>query len=97
MPAHVANHLSRDELTYYDTYNKLVSKYSTEAVKCNIDITTGLTPPTELFVEVRVLEDCGEVVLPESGVVNLKKNTTHYLKRGEIEKFIKSNALTIIG
>ena len=37
----------------------------------NLDLTIDLTPPKELFIEVRIKEDIGEIMLPESGVVNL--------------------------
>lgn len=37
----------------------------------NIDLTIDLTPPKELYIEVRIKENYGEIILPESGVVNL--------------------------
>jgi GINS complex subunit 1 len=55
----------------------------------NIDLTLDLTPPKELFIEVRIKEDYGEVMLPESGVVTLQKNTTHLLRRTDVEHLIK--------
>jgi len=36
-----------------------------------LDITIDLTPPKELFIEVRIKKDYGAVMLPESGEVNL--------------------------
>lgn len=40
----------------------------------NLDLTTTLEPPRDLYVQVTVTEDLGEAYLPETGVVNLKKN-----------------------
>ena len=54
-----------------------------------MDLTIDLTPPKELFIEVRVKKDMGMVILPESGEINLQKNTTHLLKRTEVDNFIK--------
>ena len=48
-----------------------------------------MTPPKELFIEVRVKQDFGTVVLPESGAVNLAKGTTHLLRRTEVDHLIK--------
>jgi GINS complex subunit 1 len=47
-----------------------------------------VSPPKELMVEIRVLQSCGEI-LTESGPVNLERNTTHYLRRSDIEPFIR--------
>ncbi len=80
MPAHIASQLSKTELQYFQDYNQLLSNYSAEATKCQFDVTVGTKPPTSLYVEVRVLEDAGEIMLPESGSINLRKNETHYLK-----------------
>jgi hypothetical protein len=38
---------------------------------CNIDLTIDMQPPKELFIEVRIKDDHGEITLPDSGVVNL--------------------------
>ena len=54
-----------------------------------MDLTVDLAPPKELFIEVRVLKDQGQLHLPESGVVNLKKNTTQLLRRTEVDHLIK--------
>ncbi len=48
-----------------------------------------MTPPKELFIEVRVKQDYGTVMLPESGEVTLAKGTTHLLRRTEVDHLIK--------
>ena len=55
----------------------------------NLDLTVDLQPPKELFIEVRIKKDYGTVMLPESGQVQLKKNTTHLLRRSEVEHLVK--------
>ena len=53
-----------------------------------------LTPPKDLFIEVRIKKDCGAVMLPESGEVHLQKNTTHLLRRSEVDHLIKQGIIT---
>lgn len=68
MPEPIKENLSVAELNYYskyldalDTYNKRLSLHN------NIDLTVDLTPPKELFIEVRIKKDYGTITLPESG------------------------------
>ena len=51
-----------------------------------------MVPPKDLYIEVRVLEDCGEV-LTETGTILLEKNTTHYVLRSDIEHLIRQGLL----
>ncbi len=53
-----------------------------------------LTPPKDLFIEVRIKKDYGAVMLPESGEVHLQKNTTHLLRRSEVDHLIKQGIIT---
>ncbi len=66
-----------------DEYNKSISDLN------NIDLTTDLTPPKELFIEIRVKEELGKIVLSESGIVDFKLNTTHLVRRSDVENLIK--------
>jgi len=59
-----------------------------------LDLTVDLTPPKELFIEVRCQRDFGAVMLPESGEVNLQKNTTHLLRRSEVDHLIKQGVVS---
>ena len=93
MPLHIGKNLHKEELNYFDRYNKLTSEYSRKALKCGIDLSTAHSPPTELYVTVRVLQDHGEVILPESGIITLERNQTHHLKRSEVEQYIQSGVL----
>lgn len=51
-----------------------------------------LAPPKNLYIEVRVLHDCGEL-MTESGVVNLEANSTHFLRRFDAEPLIRQGLL----
>lgn len=43
-------------------------------------------------MEVRVLRDCGEI-MTESGIVNLEVNSTHFLRRVDVEQLIRQGLL----
>jgi hypothetical protein len=66
-------------------YNRNVSKY--------IDLTTDLVPPKDLFVEVRVKEDVGDLLLMNGGQITLKKNTSQLVKREEVANLIRQGVL----
>jgi GINS complex subunit 1 len=51
-----------------------------------------LQPPKELFVEVKVMEDCGEI-MTENGPVQLSRGTTHFLRRSDIVHLIRQGKL----
>jgi len=67
-----------------------VEEYSKSLPYKKFDLVKDMEPPKELFIEVRMVEDCGEIFLPETGIVKLQKDTMHYLRRSEVEHFIKS-------
>ena len=60
----------------------------------SIDLTVDFNPPKDIFIEVRVNKDYGTVVLPESGEVRLMKNTTHFLRRTEVDHLIKRGIMS---
>ena len=73
MPKHIADNLSPSEMKYYDSYVEAIDSYNKEYAQfCSgIDLTVDLTPPKELYIEVRIKKDYGKVLLPESGEVHL--------------------------
>ena len=92
IPPHFNNQLSSYEQEYYRQYSALIQLYSRKVCK-NLDLTADLHPPKDLFVEVRVNENCGEIVLPESGSVSLEKNTMHLLRRTEASQLVRQGLL----
>ena len=71
----------------------MLKDYSKSLTTVAFDLTEDIKPPKDLFVEVRCKEDLGEVFLPESGTVNLQKNTTHLLRRNEAAHLIRQGVL----
>jgi len=68
MPEHVKDKLTPAEITYYQKYLDNIDQYNKSlSLENNIDLTVDLTPPKELFIEVRIKKDYGTIMLPESG------------------------------
>ena len=78
--------LCKRELLYFNEYNDALSAY-TESVGFDI-MSEALEPPRDLFVEIRVLKGCGEI-MTERGPVTLDAGSTHYLKRTDVEHLIR--------
>jgi GINS complex subunit 1 len=94
MPDHIAEKITPAESNYYKEYLSLLDEYGKSCAANNesstvVDLTVDLTPPKELFIEVRIKKDYGSIMLPESGEVLLHKNTTHLLRRSEVDHLIK--------
>ncbi|OIR58650.1 MAG: DNA replication complex GINS protein PSF1, partial [Amphiamblys sp. WSBS2006] len=50
------------------------------------------TPPKSLYVKIAALQDCG-AVLTEDGPILLLKNTTHLVKRTDVEELIREGVV----
>lgn len=53
------NSLSPEEEEYFRQYNDMLAAYKGEWT--DIDLTGSLEPPKDLFIDVRVLKDAGEI------------------------------------
>ncbi len=91
MPEHIKEKLAPAEVSYYQKYLEAIDEYNKSLTMgaLALDLTIDMTPPKELFIEVRVKQDYGTVMLPESGQVNLSQGTTHLLRRTEVDHLIK--------
>ncbi|EPZ33355.1 hypothetical protein O9G_001767 [Rozella allomycis CSF55] len=47
----------------------------------------SLVPPKDLFIQIRVLKDCGNL-LTTSGVITLEKDSQHFVRRTDVEHLI---------
>lgn len=87
--SHLTESMSGPESQFLNEYNKLLGAYC-DAVE--LDLTADRKPPRDLYIEVRVLRDCGSVVT-DAGSVALKPGTAHFLKRSDVEHLIRQGAL----
>lgn len=58
----------------------------------DVDLGGSMQPPRELFVDVRVLRDAGEIQT-EYGSITLTKNSQFYVRQGDVERLIQQGYL----
>ena len=52
--------MTPSEVKYFEKYCEQLDAYTGEYANfCNLDLTVDLTPPKELFIEVRIKKDLG--------------------------------------
>ncbi|KAG0202286.1 DNA replication complex GINS protein PSF1 [Mortierella sp. NVP41] len=87
--------LSPDEIHFFQEYERTCrNKYCSLAEFGEIDLGLGMiSPPKEVFITVRVIKDCGDIVTETGAVLSLKKNSEHFVKRGDVERLITQGYL----
>jgi len=84
------NSLSPEEEEYFRLYSEMLAGYKGQWT--DIDLTGSLEPPKDLFIDVRVLKDAGEIQT-EYGAINLTKNSQFYVRQGDVERLIAQGYL----
>ncbi|MCJ1475597.1 DNA replication protein psf1 [Lambiella insularis] len=82
--------LSPEEEEYVRRYGDMLAAYKGEWTE--IDLTGSLKPPRDLFIDVRVLKDAGEIQT-EYGAITLTKNSQFYVRQGDVERLIAQGFL----
>ncbi|ESZ93630.1 DNA replication complex GINS protein PSF1 [Sclerotinia borealis F-4128] len=82
--------LSPEEEEYVRQYSDLLAAFKGHWT--DIDLTGSLEPPRDLFIDVRVLKDAGEIQT-EYGTINLTKNSQFYVRQGDVERLITQGYL----
>lgn len=85
--------LSDPEKHYFSNYKTIVTEYIDEI---GLDLKVDLDPPLESEVEVRILEDCGELMTDNGEMVKLEKNAVFYISRRVIEPYVKQGQAVIL-
>ncbi|CAG8950731.1 hypothetical protein HYFRA_00002942 [Hymenoscyphus fraxineus] len=85
-----SNSLSPEEEEYVRLYGDLLAAYKGRWT--DVDLTGSLEPPRDLFIDVRVLKDAGEIQT-EYGTINLTKNSQFYVRQGDVERLIAQGYL----
>lgn len=82
--------LCPEEEEYVRLYSELLAQYKGQWT--DIDLTGSMEPPRDLFVDVRVLKDAGQVQT-EYGSINLTKNSQFFVRQGDVERLIAQGYL----
>lgn len=86
--------LGPTEQNFLDEYGDMVNTYKQGFIEIDLGGNggAGLEPPVDLFIEVRVVRDAGEIST-EYGVLNLSKGNQFYVRRTDVESLIKAGYL----
>ena len=85
--------LSAEEEQYAHQYTELLAQYKGQWT--DIDLTGSLQPPKEIFVDIRVLRDAGEIQT-EYGSLNLTKNSQFFVRKGDVESLILQGYVQVL-
>ena len=84
------NMLSQAEKDFFLEYGKMVRNYQ-NSLPIELDLLTDMEPPTDLFIEIRVLDDCGEILTSNGDVLKLERNATLLVRRCDVEFLLRQN------
>ncbi|EEB05850.1 GINS complex subunit Psf1 [Schizosaccharomyces japonicus yFS275] len=90
MEASLKTALSPTEREYLSRYSELLAAY--KGPWTDVDLTGSTVPPKDLFIDVRVLEDVGEIET-EYGTINLTKNSQLHVRTTDVERLIRQGYL----
>ncbi|GAB7360997.1 hypothetical protein MBLNU230_g1040t1 [Neophaeotheca triangularis] len=82
--------LSAEEEQYAHQFSDLLAAYKGQW--SDVDLTGSLEPPRDVFVDVRVLRDAGEIQT-EYGSVVLTRNSQFFVRLGDVERLIQQGYL----
>lgn len=95
VPEKMKPNLTIPESDFFNAYTKLMRSYSKhfDSAHFTLDLTDDLhQPPSDLFIEVRVLKEVGQV-FTEDGPISLHKGTQHTMRRVDAEPYIRQGKL----
>jgi GINS complex subunit 1 len=96
LPDNLRRLLSPDEIVFFQEYEKTCRNMYTsldEFVELDLGGVGMTAPPKEVFITVRVIKDCGDIVTDSGAVLSLKKNSEHFVKRADVERLITQGYL----
>lgn len=80
------SNLNPAEQDYYKSYETAIRNYSSNLY--DLDLQGDLQPPQNIFIDVRVLKNGGEIQT-EYGSFNLIKNSQFYVRKSDVERLIQ--------
>eukprot|EP00249_Psilotum_nudum_P012078 c23570_g1_i2 orf=288-740(+) len=89
LPADIQGKLSYSEKEFFKNYSDLLGSYMTNI---DLDLTVDSTPPKDPYIQVRVMDNVGEVLLDDQST-SLLRNSIHLMKRTEAESLVSQGIL----
>lgn len=94
LPQDLRNNLCEPEFQFFSQYNRDLATYMRSVGDgVGVDLMTDQQPPKSLFIVVRCLQDYGELETDDGDVIQLQKNTQHFLPRAQCEQLIRQGIL----
>lgn len=81
----VETDLSHAEQEYFKQYQELIAEVKSGLPE--LDLAGDLNPPSDIFIDVRVLKDGGEIQT-EYGVFNLIKDSQFFVRKTDVDRLI---------
>jgi GINS complex subunit 1 len=78
--------MHQTEKEFLEKYVELLTDYSADI---DMDLTSDMQPPKDLFVEVRITKDDNQGFVLEDRTLQIRKNNVYYLKRTDAESLIQ--------
>lgn len=85
--------LCEQEVQWSNRYNRSLATYMRSIGDSGLDLTQCMHPPKSHYIEVRCLVDYGEFETEDGTIIQLKKNSQHYLSRSQCEQLVKQGIL----
>lgn len=89
LPVDIQEKLNVSEKEFFKSYSDLLGSYMTNI---NLDLTVDTTPPKDPYIQVRVMDNVGEVLLDDQST-SLIRNSIHLIKRTEAESLVSQGIL----
>ncbi|XP_077220800.1 partner of SLD five 1 [Tasmannia lanceolata] len=89
LPQEIQEKLNYSEKEYFKNHSSALNSYMSEL---DLDLTVDMVPPKDPYIQVRVLDDMGDVVLGDRSAP-LLPHSVHLLKRSDAEQFISQGRM----
>ena len=94
LPPEIRSQMCEPEIAFFSQYNKDLAAYMRAVGDgTGMDLTIDQDPPKSLYIDVRCVQDHGELETDDGTVIMLKKNTQHFLPRSQVEPLIRQGIL----
>lgn len=81
---------NHNEIEYFKKYSDILIDYKSAFPE--VDLSGSLEPPKDVFIDVRVIKDAGEIQT-EYGVFNLTKDSQFFVRKADVERLIQQGYL----
>ncbi|KAJ0979579.1 hypothetical protein J5N97_015053 [Dioscorea zingiberensis] len=89
LPQEIQEKLSFSEGEYFKNHSAAIDSYMSEL---DLDLTVDMIPPKDPYIQIRVLDDIGEVSLGDLEI-SLTRHSVHFLRRTDAEQFISQGLM----